>query len=227
MSGVVQVLEDSGVGFDTGVAKVPIVTGAVLFDLGVGSASASPDMLMGRKAAEAATGRRIETGAVGAGCGATLGKIYGREYASASGLGVHCISLADGFCVAAIVAVNPYGEVFGHDGRLLGASTAPTALREAQHYSAAGNFPGTNTTIGAIVTNATLTKTEALKVAQMAHDGVARAIRPDHTLYDGDTLFAAATGANGSMNLNRLGMLAADAVEGAIHNGVLSCQGEL
>jgi L-aminopeptidase/D-esterase-like protein len=227
MSGVVQVLEDSGVGFDTGVAKVPIVTGAVLFDLGVGSASIRPDMLMGRKAAEAATGRRIETGAVGAGCGATLGKIYGREYASASGLGVHCISLADGFCVAAIVAVNPYGEVFGHDGRLLGASTAPTALREAQHYSAAGNFPGTNTTIGAIVTNATLTKTEALKVAQMAHDGVARAIRPAHTLYDGDTLFAAATGAHGSMNLNRLGMLAADAVEGAIHNGVLSCQGEL
>ena len=227
MSGVVQVLEDSGVGFDTGVAKVPIVTGAVLFDLGVGSASIRPDMLMGRKAAEAAIGRRIETGAVGAGCGATLGKIYGREYASASGLGVHCISLADGFCVAAIVAVNPYGEVFGHDGRLLGASTAPTALREAQHYSAAGNFPGTNTTIGAIVTNATLTKTEALKVAQMAHDGVARAIRPAHTLYDGDTLFAAATGAHGSMNLNRLGMLAADAVEGAIHNGVLSCQGEL
>jgi L-aminopeptidase/D-esterase-like protein len=227
MSGVVQVLEESGVGFDTGVVRVPIVTGAVLFDLGVGSASARPDMLMGRKAAEAATGRRIETGAVGAGCGATLGKIYGREYASASGLGVHCISLADGFCVAAIVAVNPYGEVFGHDGMLAGASTAPTALREEQHYSAAGNFPGTNTTIGAIVTNATLTKTEALKVAQMAHDGVARAIRPAHTLYDGDTLFAAATGAHGSMNLNRLGMLAADAVEGAIHNGVLSCQGEL
>ena len=226
MSGVVQVLEENDVGFDTGIAKVPIVTGAVLFDLGVGSASARPDILMGRKAAEAATGRHIEIGAVGAGCGATLGKIYGREYATASGLGAHCIAMADGFCVAAIVAVNPYGEVFGRDGRLLGASTAPTSLREAKNYAASGDFPGTNTTIGAIVTNATLTKSEALKVAQMAHDGLARAIRPAHTLYDGDTLFAAGTGTKtkGTINVNRLGMLAADAVEVAIHNGVASSQ---
>lgn len=222
MSGVVQVLEDNHVGFDTGIAKVPIVTGAVLFDLGVGSASARPDVLMGRKAAEAATGRRIQTGAVGAGCGATLGKIYGREYAAASGLGVHCMSLPDGFCVAAIVAVNPYGEVFSRDGQLLGASAAPLSIRKGQNYSTTGDFPGTNTTIGAIITNASLTKSEALKVAQMAHDGLARAIRPAHTLYDGDTLFAASTGTHGSMNLNHLGMLAADAVEAAIHHGVTS-----
>ena len=222
MSGVVGVLEDNNVGFDTGIVKVPIVTGAVLFDLGVGSARARPDVLMGRKAAEAATGRHIQTGAVGAGCGATLGKIYGREYASPSGLGAHCILLPDGFCLAAIVAVNPYGEVFARDGQLLGASTAPMSLREEKNYNAAGDFPGTNTTIGAVITNATLTKSEALKVAQMAHDGLARAIRPAHTLYDGDTLFAAGTGTQGSMNVNRLGMLAADAVEAAIHNGVAS-----
>lgn len=222
MSGVVGVLEDNNVGFDTGIVKVPIVTGAVLFDLGVGSASARPDVSMGRSAAAAATEGRVQTGAVGAGCGATLGKIYGREYATPSGLGAHCISLPDGFCVAAVVAVNPYGEVFGRDGQLLGASTAPLSLREEKNYQTAGDFPGTNTTIGAVITNATLTKSEALKVAQMAHDGLARAIRPAHTLYDGDTLFAAGTGTHGSMNLNRLGMLAADAVEAAIHNGVVS-----
>lgn len=227
MSGVVQVLEENDIGFDTGIAKVPIVTGAVLFDLGVGSASARPDTVMGRKAAEAATGRRIETGAVGAGCGATLGKIYGREYASKSGLGAHCIALADGFFVAAIVAVNPYGEVFGRNGQLLGASTAPASLRDAENYSASGDFPGSNTTIGAIVTNATLTKSEALKVAQMAHDGLARAIRPAHTLYDGDTLFAAGTGTKGTINVNRLGMLAADAVEAAIHSSVAGKPTEL
>lgn len=222
MSGVVGVLEDNNVGFDTGIVKVPIVTGAVLFDLGVGSASARPDVSMGRSAAAAATESRVQTGAVGAGCGATLGKIYGREYATPSGLGAHCISLPDGFCVAAVVAVNPYGEVFGRDGQLLGASTAPLSLREDKNYQTAGDFPGTNTTIGAVITNATLTKSEALKVAQMAHDGLARAIRPAHTLYDGDTLFAAGTGTHGSMNLNRLGMLAADAIEAAIHNGVVS-----
>jgi L-aminopeptidase/D-esterase-like protein len=126
--------------------------------------------------------------------------------------------------VAAIVAVNPYGEVFSRDGRLVGASTAPTSLREAKNYSASGDFPGSNTTIGAVITNATLTKSEALKVAQMAHDGLSRAIRPAHTLYDGDTLFAAGTGTHGFMNLNRLGMLAADAVEIAIHNGVVNSQ---
>jgi len=220
MSGVAHALENANVGFDTGLVRVPIVTGAVLFDLGVGTPGARPDVAMGRAAAECAVPGGIEIGAVGAGCGATLGKLYGSQYARPSGLGAHCIELGSGHCVAALVAVNPYGEVYGSDGTPLAMSSAPGHARAAPHYGDAGDMPGTNTTIGAVLTNATLTKSEALKVCQMAHDGLARAIRPAHTLYDGDTLFAAATGTHSTMPLNRLGMLAADAVEAAIHVAV-------
>lgn len=222
MSGVVHALENANVGFDTGLLRVPIVTGAVLFDLGVGASTVRPDLAMGRKAAECAVPGRIEVGAVGAGCGATLGKLYGSKYARPSGLGAHCIELESGHCVAAVVAVNPYGEVYGDDGRPLAVSSAPAHMRASATYGDTGELPGTNTTIGAVLTNAKLTKSEALKVCQMAHDGLARAIRPAHTLFDGDTLFAAATGSHPTMPVNRLGMLAADAVEAAIRVAVRS-----
>lgn len=216
MSGVVRALESADVGFATGVARVPIVTGAVLYDLAVGAADARPDFEMGRVAAEAARPGGIETGAVGAGVGATLGKLYGAQYASPAGLGAHCIELNSGHCVAAVVAVNPYGEVYGADGAAIGVSTAPASVRASGAYAGTATMPGTNTTIGAVLTNATLTKSEALKISQMAHDGLARAVRPAHTLYDGDTLFTAATCKLGAVDVNRLGMLAADAVEYAI-----------
>ena len=222
MGGVVQVLEAANVGLATDVVRVPIVTGAVLYDLGTGSSEARPDFEMGRKAAQAARPGGIERGAVGAGCGATLGKLYGAEYAAPAGLGAHCIELESGHCVAALVAVNPYGEVYGADGVAIGSSRAPEHSPRSSSYGDTAEMPGTNTTIGAVLTNAILTKSEALKISQMAHDGLARAIRPAHTLYDGDTLFTASTGSRPAMAVNRLGMLAADAVEAAIRDAVTS-----
>lgn len=220
MSGVAQTLEQSGVGFATGVANVPIVTGAVLFDLGVGPAGARPDMAMGARAAQAASGDDVELGRVGAGTGATVGKLFGVQYAVSGGLGACAVTLQSGHHLLAVVAVNAYGEVFDRQGQCLAGSSAPIPQRGDGDYGGAGSFPGMNTTIGAVVTDATLSKSEALKVAQMAHDGLARAIRPAHTLYDGDTLFAAGTGRLGTADINQLGTLAADAVEQAIHIAV-------
>ena len=220
MSGVAQTLEQSGVGFATGVAQVPIVTGAVLFDLAVGPAGARPDMAMGARAAQAASGDDIALGRVGAGTGATVGKLFGAQHAVPGGLGACAATLQSGHHLLAVVAVNAYGEVFNRQGQCLAGSSAPASQRGDGDYGRTDGFPGMNTTIGAVVTDATLSKSEALKVAQMAQDGLARAIRPAHTLYDGDTLFAAGTGHLGSADINQLGMLAADAVEQAIHIAV-------
>ena len=225
MSGVAGVLEQAGIGFDTGIVRVPIVTGAVLFDLAVGPAGARPDTRMGAHAAQAASKHHFALGKVGAGTGATVGKLYGADFALPGGLGACALTLESGHHVLAIVAVNAYGEVFDRQGRCLSGSSAPAEQRAAADYQQAGALPGMNTTIGAVVTDAALTKSQGLKVAQMAHDGLARAIRPAHTLYDGDTLFVASTCARDPVDINRLGMLAADAVEQAIHCAVSTAAG--
>ncbi len=226
MSGVAAQLEQEGIGFDVGVAKVPIVTGAVLFDLAFGDPQARPDFAMGKRATAQAQRQQFEQGNAGAGMGAVVGKIRGMEHATKGGIGRAVVTLENGVIVAAIVAVNAWGDVVDRQGQPLAATRNDDgdAFIDGTQWLRQGlqsrGFAGRNTTIGAIVTNATLTKSQALKVAQMAHDGFARAIRPVHSMYDGDTIFAAATGEVATMDVNLLGVIAAEVMEDAIHHAV-------
>ena len=228
MSGVARQLEEDGIGFNTGEARVPIVTGAVLYDLSVGDPSARPDVEMGKKAAGAANRTGLAEGNVGAGTGATVGKIRGMSYATKSGLGIYSIELDSGLVVGAIVAVNAWGDVYDRSGQILAGTRNKKGFINGTALviqdACEPGFVGRNTTSGAIVTNATLTKSEALKVAQMAHDGYARAIRPVHTLNDGDTIFSVGTGEIAPVNVNTLGVIAAAVMETAIHRAVLMAE---
>jgi L-aminopeptidase/D-esterase-like protein len=229
-SGVMQFLEEKGIGLDVGVAKVPIVPAAVLFDLVVGDPNIRPDKQMGYEAAKTATNEKFPTGNVGAGCGATVGKLAGLEFCMKGGLGSASLRLENGVVIGAIVAVNPAGDVRDPStGKIL----AGPYLKETgnildsmklleQNYQP--TIPmGTNTTIGVVAVNAELTKAEATKVAQMAQDAYARTIYPSHTLYDGDTVFAAATGGI-RMSVDVIGGLAAKVMELAILNAVHSAE---
>ena len=184
--GVVRYLEERGIGFDAGVARVPIVPAAVLFDLGVGDARARPGPDQGYTACVAAS-VDVDQGNVGAGTGATVAKVNGPEGAVKGGLGTS--SRRDGdLVVSALVAVNAYGEVLDEQGEVL----AGSRLQAAEE----GRPPptGTNTTIGVVATNAKLSKERAHLMALAAHEGIAEAVRPAHTIFDGDTVFSLATG---------------------------------
>jgi L-aminopeptidase/D-esterase-like protein len=225
-SGVMRYLEERGVGFDVGVAKVPIVPAAILFDLAVGDRpQIRPTAESGYAAAAAASDGPVEQGSVGAGAGATVGKLMGRGRAMKGGLGSASIALPDGLVVAALVAVNAVGDVVDPaTGQVIAGVRTPDgrALADARRLLRSGTIRaaprvGENTTIGVVATNATLTKAQACKVAQMAHDGLARAIAPAHTLMDGDTIFALATGAlPGEASAAVVGALAADTMAQAI-----------
>jgi L-aminopeptidase/D-esterase-like protein len=234
-SGVVRYLEEKSIGFDVGVAKVPIVPAAILFDLGVGGRpDIRPNASCGYEAAKAASNGPVPEGSVGAGAGATVGKLRGRDRAMKGGIGSASIELPSGLIVAALVAVNAVGDVIDpgtgqvvagvrtEDGR--GLADARRLLRESP--SRAGGRPGENTTIGVVATNARLTKAQATKVAQMAHDGLARAVYPAHTAFDGDTLFALSVGSwDGPADVSVVGALAAEAVAEAILRGVRAAEG--
>ncbi len=229
-SGVMRYLEEQGSGLFVGVGIVPIVPAAVLFDLAIGSSSIRPDASMGYKAAQNASCEPVAIGNVGAGCGATVGKLAGFEHAMKSGLGSASVTLQSGVTVGAIVAVNAVGEV--RDPKtgivLAGARSEDGTLLDSllllQNEQMQFLKPGTNTTIGVIATNAKLTKAEANKVAQMAHDGLARTIFPVHTMHDGDTLFALSTGdINASVTM--IGTLAADVLEKAVVRAVKEAAG--
>lgn len=234
-AGVVRYLEEQGIGYDVGVAKVPIVPAAVLFDLAVGARpEVRPNAESGYRAAQAASDGPVAEGSVGAGAGATVGKIAGRARAMKGGLGSASIALPDGLVVAALVAVNAVGDVFdpatGHP--IAGVRTEDgRALADARRLLRVGGFeplarPGENTTIGVVATNATLDKAQARKLAQMAHDGFARAIVPAHTPLDGDTIFALATGAlPGEPDLTKIGALAADVMAEAVVRAVRTAAG--
>lgn len=234
-AGVVRYLEEQGVGFDAGVAKVPIVPAAVLFDLSVGGKPhVRPNADSGYRAARSASEGPVAAGNVGAGAGATVGKIAGLARAMRGGLGSASIALPDGLVVASLVAVNAVGDVIDPaTGQLVaGVRTADgRALADARTLLRTGGFqplarPGENTTIGVVATNAALDKARARKVAQMAHDGVARAIAPAHTPLDGDTIFALATGdLPGAPDLMRIGALAAEAVAEAVVRAVRAAAG--
>jgi L-aminopeptidase/D-esterase-like protein len=229
-TGVMRYLEEHGKGYRAGRYTIPIVPAAILFDLGVGNGKIRPDADAGYAACRNAS-EKVEQGNVGAGAGATVGKMFGAGFAMKSGLGTASIKLADsGLIVAAIVAVNAVGDVMDHQsGKLLaGARNADgKGLRNSMASLISGSgsrgTAGTNTTIGVVATNATLTKSEVNKVAQMAHDGLARSISPVHTSMDGDTVFAAATGGlTSKADVSRVGALGAEALARAIKQAVLS-----
>jgi len=224
-TGVMKYLEEKQIGFKFGSAHVPIVPGASLFDLGIGDPMIRPSADCGYQAAKAATEAPVSEGNVGAGAGATVGKTGALNRAMKSGIGSASIVMPDGLIVAAIVAVNAAGDVIDPaTGKVVaGTRTADgNGLADARVMLRSGAPPpagrgGENTTIGVVATNATLTKTQATRVAQMAHDGFARAISPSHTPVDGDAIFAIATGARtGDPDLGRIGALAAEAMADAI-----------
>ena len=190
-SGVVRYLDERGIGYDAGVARVPIVPAAAIFDLPFGSATIRPDSDSGYRAceqADTATGP-IEQGTIGGGTGATVGKMLGPDFAMKGGLGSASQELLGGIIVGAIVLVNALGDIIDPQTQHVLAGT-----QNATGKNPAQSNPFGNTTIAVIATNATLTKAEASKVAQMAHDGMAHVIRPAHTMFDGDTVFTLALG---------------------------------
>jgi L-aminopeptidase/D-esterase-like protein len=232
-SGVMRYLEERKVGFPTAYGVVPIVPAAILFDLGVGDPKIRPGADCGYAATSAASGGAVEEGNVGAGAGATIGKIMGMDRAMKGGLGTASLALPDGLVVAALVAVNAYGDVIDPaTGRVVAGVRTDDGTRLADarvllRTGAAQKKPlGENSTIGIVATNAKLTKTQAAKVAQMAHDGLARSITPVHSLADGDTLFALATGTlDGDADISRVGALAAEAVADAVLRAVRAAKG--
>jgi L-aminopeptidase/D-esterase-like protein len=227
--GVVRWLEERGIGFDARVAKVPIVPAAILFDLDVGRADVRPDAAMGYAACEAAGDGPVAEGSVGAGTGCTVGKVLGPGHASRSGLGTASAELGGGLVVGAVVAVNAFGDVVNpRTGEILAGARALTGGGFADTLATMKGLIGktvlrfagqSHTVIGVVATNARLTKEEANKVAQMAHDGLARAVRPAHTMLDGDTLFAVATGKKAA-DVNLVGAYAAEVVTEAIVRAV-------
>jgi L-aminopeptidase/D-esterase-like protein len=196
--GVMRYLEERGLGVWVRVARVPIVPAAVLFDLGFGSAAARPDAAMGYAAAHAASGAGFEQGNVGAGTGATVGKLLGPERAMKGGIGSAAVELPGGLVVGALAAVNALGSVRDPDSGETLAGPRDEAGGFADSLELLMRFPEPppveNTTLGVVATNARLTKAQVNKVAQMAQSGLSRAVYPAHLTYDGDTIFAAATG---------------------------------
>ncbi|MFI5257676.1 MAG: P1 family peptidase [Gemmatimonadales bacterium] len=235
-SGVMKYLEERHIGYDVGVTHVPIVPAAILFDLNVGDPKIHPDASCGYKAAAAATTGTIAEGDVGAGAGATVGKLYGAARAMKGGLGTASITLPNGLTVAAIVAVNAVGDVIDPaTGKVVAGVRTPDGksladprmlVRDLASRTQGVGRAGENTTIGVVATNAALTKVQATKVAQMAHDGIARAIYPSHTMSDGDAIFALATGTRTeAADVSLVGALAADMMSEAILRAVRASKG--
>ena len=229
--GVMRYLEQTGVGLDMGEQRVPIVPAAVLYDLGVGDGHIRPDAAMGRAACMSAQ-KQMQQGRHGAGCGATVGKLVPGAAPQASGIGSASVTLQEGVTVGAIVAVNAVGDVFDpNSGELIGCAHMPdgTAIPAEGllwgHAPAPQQIripaPGSNTTIGVVAVDCRLTKAEANRLADVAHDGLARAIRPVHTQMDGDTMFALATAqVDHEVNFVKLGAAAAEVTARAIANAI-------
>ena len=232
-TGVMRYLEEHGSGYATSGGKVPIVPAAILYDLTVGDGKIRPNADAGYKACSNAKSGPFEEGTVGAGAGATVGKLIGGKPMK-GGVGSSSIKLPNGLVVGAIVAVNCVGDVIDpRTGKIVaGARTADgkAFLNIIEAYRsgrgvAQDSTPGQNTTIGVVATNARFDKTQMTKIAEMAHDGMARTINPTHTPFDGDTLFALSTGTS-TLNANHgvIGALAAEAVSEAILRAVIKAK---
>lgn len=236
-SGVVRYLEERGIGFDVGPARVPIVPAAILFDLGIGKADVRPDAAMGYQACLNATDSPPAEGNVGAGMGATVGKILGIGQAMKSGIGVATTQVGNGLLIGAIVAVNAFGDVIDpKTGQIIAGARSPQTgsmqigskgyfadtLQVMKTLVSQAGFEfkaGKTTVIGVVATNAKLNKEQINKVAQMAQDGLARTVRPAHTMVDGDTIFAIATGQI-EADVNIIGSFATEMVAEAILRSV-------
>lgn len=242
-TGVVDYLEERGVGFDVRVARVPIVPAAILFDLGIGSSEVRPDAQMGYQACLNASAERPDEGNVGAGTGATVGKIIGLAGAMKSGIGTASIEIGSGVLVGAIAAVNAFGDVVDPEsGQIISGARVvqkgPVKIGRGPYFADTmwvmqslvgrtilgfmSNSPE-NTVIGLVATNARFDKEQINKVAQMAQDGLARTVRPAHTMLDGDTIFAIATG-EVKADVNIVGAFAAEAFSQAILRAVRAAQ---
>jgi L-aminopeptidase/D-esterase-like protein len=225
--GVMRYLEERGIGFDVQVTHVPIVPAAILFDLRLGDHRARPDAPMAYQACQRAVSGPIEEGSVGAGTGATVGKLFGISQATKSGLGTALVESSAGLKVAALVAVNAFGDVRDPvtGSVLAGARTAPeshefadTCAAMRRGISPRGYRPE-DTTLAVVATNARLSKAQATKMAQVAQHGLVRTISPVHTTLDGDLVIALATG-EVEAEPNGVGIMAAEAVAGAVIRAV-------
>ncbi len=223
-SGIVRYLKERKIGYDTGIIRVPIVPAAAIFDLGLGSATAHPDAASGYNASEQANTGPIAHGNVGGGTGATVGKLFGPQFAMKGGLGSASIELAGGIIVGALVVVNALGDIIDPQAQKpLAGARHPLQQNPVLHN------PLSNTTIAVIATNAALSKAYINKVAQMAHDGMAQVIRPAHTMFDGDTVFALAQEAESDMQqehaaqrVSTIGAAAANTLARAIIKAILA-----
>jgi L-aminopeptidase/D-esterase-like protein len=225
-SGVRRYLERRGVGVQAGNARVPIVPAAVLFDLGISKPGVRPGLAMGEAAAAAANSDAVPEGCVGAGTGATIGKLFGMKQAMKSGVGSFTVPLPDGVLVSALLAVNALGDVRDPaTGKIIaGARKAPDSrefadTQESMKRGITGVFIRSNTTLAVVATNARLTKVQATKLAQFAALGMARTIYPVNTMFDGDTIFALSVG-DRRADINVLGVAAADAVAQSVLRAV-------
>jgi L-aminopeptidase/D-esterase-like protein len=236
-NGVMRYLEEKNIGFNTGVARVPIVPSAILYDLNLGRANVRPDSAMGALAAASAVSTPPAEGNVGAGTGASVGKMFGPALAMKSGIGNASMDIGGGVVVGAIVAVNAWGDVISPDtgeivAGLRSGRVGPLRIGKGRQFAdtlammktstgrgVLGLANRGNTVIGAVATNAKLTKAQATKVAQMAHDGLARTIRPAHTMLDGDTIFALSTGTK-KADVSTVGAFAAEVIAQAILRAV-------
>lgn len=229
-SGIMRYLAEQKIGVDAFVATIPIVPGAVIFDLFLGEPTAYATAAMGYEAAKNAQAGPFENGNVGAGYGATVGKLAGPQYSMKGGLGSSSVKGKEDLVVGAIVVVNAVGDV--KDPKtfetIAGGRDAQTgkwidSCEYLKQQSVSMALPGTNTTIGVVAVNAKLTKAEAKKIAQLTHNALARTIYPVHTMLDGDTIFVLGTG-DKRYSLDYLGQLAVEAMEQAIVQGVKSAQ---
>ena len=229
-SGVRRYLEHKGVGFETGAAKVPITPCAVLYDLGIGKSNIRPTREMGEAAAAAASAEAVQEGAVGAGTGATVGKLFGMARAMKSGVGSATVALEGrwaGVLVSALTVVNAFGDVIDPEtGKILAGARRAPGSREFADTAAellrggqAGFGGRGNTTLAVVAVNARLTSVEARKLAQQAQVGMARTIRPVNTMVDGDLVVALSLG-DRQADINALGVAAADAVSQSILRAV-------
>ncbi|MFB3906014.1 MAG: P1 family peptidase [Acidobacteriota bacterium] len=230
--GVVKYLEEKGIGYPTRVVRVPIVPAAILFDLVLGDPAIRPDGRAGYQACLNASSKPVEEGSVGCGAGATVGKLLGPDRAMKGGIGSAAIRSGD-LIVAALAAVNSMGNIVdprtgtivagvrSEDGRGLAPLEACLDVR----YRPFGVGPGENTTLAVVATNARLEKPAMTKVAQMSHDGFARAINPVHLPFDGDVIFALSTGQLEDVSLSQVGALAAEVTSQAIVRAALSATG--
>ena len=232
-SGAMRWLEEQGVGMDIAVGRVPLVPAAVLFDVLVGDMRIRPDAAAGYAACQAASTVTPAQGNVGAGAGAVVGKIFGIQHAMKGGIGTASVTV-DGVTVGAIIACNALGDVVSPDtAQVLAGARGPggKTLRDTRRALLQGQAPkpllaGTNTTIGVIATDATITKAQASRLATVGHDGLARAINPVHTMSDGDTLFCLGTGLAGSNpGMMVLATMAAEAVAQATVQAIYAAQG--